>query len=187
LHYECKNNACVGARPARRPPPGAVGGNPPAVVDALLGLIESGDLWPTAPRASRRAGVSLRSVFQHFTDLALFALLPPQTEKIWSRATAWLSGRRRGADRLRRPAPTHPEATARCAAPRADGAVLGRDQTRLAQARRLDASSWSLRPEPVRAVRREPRCWRRWRRPAVSPHGKRCGLTNGCRSRVRNA
>lgn len=40
-----------------------------AVVDAMLALIEEGDLRPTAPRIAERAGVSLRSVFQHFTDL----------------------------------------------------------------------------------------------------------------------
>jgi len=40
-----------------------------AVVDALLALIEEGDLRPTAPRIAERAGVSLRSVFHHFADL----------------------------------------------------------------------------------------------------------------------
>ncbi len=46
-----------------------------AVVDALLELIEEGDLRPPAPRIAERAGVSLRSVFQHFRDLeALFAI-----------------------------------------------------------------------------------------------------------------
>ncbi len=45
-----------------------------AVADALLELIEEGDLRPTAPRIAERAGVSLRLVFHHFTDLeALFA------------------------------------------------------------------------------------------------------------------
>jgi AcrR family transcriptional regulator len=55
-----------------------------AVVDALLSLIEAGDLRPTAPRIAARAGVSLRSVFQHFADLeALFAAAADrQTEKI---------------------------------------------------------------------------------------------------------
>src|SRR5687767_12332786 len=44
------------------------------VLDAVLALIAEGDLRPTAPRIAERAGVSLRSVFQHFTDLdALFA------------------------------------------------------------------------------------------------------------------
>src|SRR3954451_21947288 len=45
-----------------------------AVVDALLQLINEGDLRPTAPRIAERAKVSLRSVFQHFNDLeALYA------------------------------------------------------------------------------------------------------------------
>jgi TetR/AcrR family transcriptional regulator, regulator of autoinduction and epiphytic fitness len=40
----------------------------------LLQLIDEGDLRPTAPRIAEQAGVSLRSVFQHFSDLeALFA------------------------------------------------------------------------------------------------------------------
>ena len=40
-----------------------------AVVDAMLSLIAEGDLRPTAPRIAERAGVSLRSVFQHFDDM----------------------------------------------------------------------------------------------------------------------
>src|SRR5213595_667490 len=40
-----------------------------AVVDALLQLIDEGDLRPTAPRIAERAKVSVRSVFQHFDDL----------------------------------------------------------------------------------------------------------------------
>ncbi|MBI5284472.1 MAG: TetR/AcrR family transcriptional regulator [Chloroflexi bacterium] len=40
-----------------------------AVVEALLSLIDGGDLQPTAARIAARAGVSLRSVFQHFEDL----------------------------------------------------------------------------------------------------------------------
>jgi len=45
-----------------------------AVVEALLALLYEGDLRPTGPRIAARAGVSLRSVFQHFADLdALFA------------------------------------------------------------------------------------------------------------------
>ena len=40
----------------------------------MLCLIDDGDLRPTAPRIAARAGVSLRSIFQHFSDLeALFA------------------------------------------------------------------------------------------------------------------
>src|SRR5262245_23793130 len=45
-----------------------------AVLDALLDLIDAGDLRPTAPRIAERAGVSLRSVFHYFRDLeALYA------------------------------------------------------------------------------------------------------------------
>jgi AcrR family transcriptional regulator len=37
-------------------------------VDALLGLLNEGQLQPTAERISERAGVSERSLFQHFAD-----------------------------------------------------------------------------------------------------------------------
>jgi TetR/AcrR family transcriptional regulator, regulator of autoinduction and epiphytic fitness len=44
------------------------------VADALLQLIDEGDLRPTAERIAERAGVSLRLVFHHFRDLdALFS------------------------------------------------------------------------------------------------------------------
>ena len=44
-----------------------------AIVEACLGLIDEGDLRPTGPRIAERAGVSVRSIFQHFVDLeALF-------------------------------------------------------------------------------------------------------------------
>ncbi len=39
------------------------------MVDALLDLIDEGDLRPSAADVARRAGVSLRSVYQHFDDL----------------------------------------------------------------------------------------------------------------------
>lgn len=45
-----------------------------ALVDATIALVEEGDPRPTAPRIAERAGVSVRSVFQHFDDLeTLFA------------------------------------------------------------------------------------------------------------------
>jgi AcrR family transcriptional regulator len=45
-----------------------------AIVDACLALVDAGDLRPTAPRVAEKAGVSVRSVFQHFADLdSLFA------------------------------------------------------------------------------------------------------------------
>jgi AcrR family transcriptional regulator len=40
-----------------------------AVVQAMLDLIGEGDLRPSAARIASRAGVSLRSVFQHFDDM----------------------------------------------------------------------------------------------------------------------
>lgn len=40
-----------------------------AIVDATVALVEAGDLRPTAPRIAEQAGVSVRSVFQHFDDL----------------------------------------------------------------------------------------------------------------------
>lgn len=42
-----------------------------AVVDAMLALIDEGNMRPTAKQVSERAGVSLRSVFQHFADLEM--------------------------------------------------------------------------------------------------------------------
>lgn len=47
-----------------------------AVVDALLRLQEEGDLEPTASRVAARAGVSLRTVFDHFSDM----------ESLWAQA-----------------------------------------------------------------------------------------------------
>src|SRR5438309_5937138 len=40
-----------------------------AIVDAMRALHHEGDLRPTAPRVAERAGVSLRTVWQHFDDL----------------------------------------------------------------------------------------------------------------------
>ncbi|HEV7734868.1 MAG TPA: TetR/AcrR family transcriptional regulator [Candidatus Binatia bacterium] len=55
-----------------------------AIVEALLDLIEGGDLRPSAARVAERAGVSLRSVFQHFSDVeSLFAAAADiQTERL---------------------------------------------------------------------------------------------------------
>jgi TetR/AcrR family transcriptional regulator of autoinduction and epiphytic fitness len=39
-----------------------------AVVEALLELLDAGDVRPTAERIAARAGVSERTVFQHFRD-----------------------------------------------------------------------------------------------------------------------
>jgi TetR/AcrR family transcriptional regulator of autoinduction and epiphytic fitness len=39
-----------------------------ALTEALLGLLDEGDLKPTAERIAARAGVSERTLFQHFPD-----------------------------------------------------------------------------------------------------------------------
>jgi TetR/AcrR family transcriptional regulator, regulator of autoinduction and epiphytic fitness len=55
-----------------------------ALVDALLGLLDSGELSPTAAAIAQRAGVSERSLFQHFPDReALFeAVARQQFERV---------------------------------------------------------------------------------------------------------
>ncbi len=40
-----------------------------AIVTALIDLVAAGDTSPTAQRIADRAGVSVRSVYQHFTDV----------------------------------------------------------------------------------------------------------------------
>jgi TetR/AcrR family transcriptional regulator, regulator of autoinduction and epiphytic fitness len=55
-----------------------------ALVDALLGLLDGGELSPTAAAIAERAGVSERSLFQHFPDReALFeAVARQQYERV---------------------------------------------------------------------------------------------------------
>lgn len=55
-----------------------------AIVDAYLSLLDDGELRPSAARVAARAGVSLRSVFQHFSDVeTLFAAVAErQTTRI---------------------------------------------------------------------------------------------------------
>jgi TetR/AcrR family transcriptional regulator, regulator of autoinduction and epiphytic fitness len=55
-----------------------------AVVDALLDLLNEGDLRPTTARIAERAGVSLRIVFHHFDDLeAIYSeLADRQAERV---------------------------------------------------------------------------------------------------------
>ena len=50
-----------------------------SIVRACVDLVVEGDIRPTAPRIAERAGVSVRSVFQHFDDLeTLFAMVAEQ-------------------------------------------------------------------------------------------------------------
>ncbi len=47
-----------------------------AIVGACVALVDAGDFRPTAPRIAEEAGVSVRSVFQHFDDLeTLFSMV----------------------------------------------------------------------------------------------------------------
>jgi AcrR family transcriptional regulator len=56
------------------------------VVNAILDLIGQGNLRPTARQISERAGVSLRSVFQHFDDME--SLMAAAAEQQITRVTA---------------------------------------------------------------------------------------------------
>ena len=59
-----------------------------AIISALLDLIAGGDIAPTAQRIADRAGVSVRSVYQHFADVeGLYADAAERTYE-WVRATA---------------------------------------------------------------------------------------------------
>lgn len=55
-----------------------------AIVDAFIALLDQGDLRPTAAAVATRAGLSVRSVFQHFADLEdlLLAVADRQTNRI---------------------------------------------------------------------------------------------------------
>lgn len=49
--------------------------NREAIADAMLALLEEGEVQPTARAVAARAGVSLRTVFQHFDDMeSLYAV-----------------------------------------------------------------------------------------------------------------
>jgi len=50
-----------------------------AIVDAMLQLVEEGNLVPSAQQVAERAGVGIRSVFRHFSDMeSLFAAADAQ-------------------------------------------------------------------------------------------------------------
>jgi TetR/AcrR family transcriptional regulator of autoinduction and epiphytic fitness len=59
--------------------------NREAVVEALLELWEAGDPQPPARAIAERAGVSLRTVFQHFNDMDTLcaAVAQRQVERVW--------------------------------------------------------------------------------------------------------
>lgn len=55
-----------------------------AIVDAFLALLEGGDIKPTAAVIAAKAGLSVRSVFQHFSDLEdlLLAVSDRHTDRV---------------------------------------------------------------------------------------------------------
>ena len=59
------------------------------IAEALLSLIDEGDLQPTANRIAERAGISLRVIYHHFGDLeALFReAAERETVRLISRVT----------------------------------------------------------------------------------------------------
>lgn len=57
-----------------------------AVVDALLSLLDEGDLRPTVRRVAERAGVSIRSVYVRFEDLD--ALYVEAAQRQWERLSS---------------------------------------------------------------------------------------------------
>ncbi len=59
--------------------------NRDAIVEALLELYQEGDPQPPARAVAERAGVSLRTVFQHFNDMDSLcaALAQRQVERVW--------------------------------------------------------------------------------------------------------
>ena len=71
-----------------------------AIVEALIGLIGSGILQPTAQQLAERAGVGIRSVFRHFTEMdKLYAAMGNRLAADATRILA--SGRREGGIRGR--------------------------------------------------------------------------------------
>jgi len=56
------------------------------IADALLSLLEEGELQPTATRIAERAGISLRLIYHHFGDLE--ALFRETTERELARLLA---------------------------------------------------------------------------------------------------
>ncbi|WP_294035998.1 TetR/AcrR family transcriptional regulator [Sphingopyxis sp.] len=60
------------------------------IVEAMMGLIEGGDLSPSAARVAEEAGVGLRTVFRHFDDMdALYREISKIIgERIWPIVTA---------------------------------------------------------------------------------------------------
>jgi AcrR family transcriptional regulator len=64
--------------------------NREAIVDALLACYEAGELRPSVPEVAARAGVSVRSVHNHFADVE--ALRAEVSQRQWERYAHLLTG-----------------------------------------------------------------------------------------------
>src|SRR5215831_5127625 len=62
--------------------------NREAIADALLACYEAGELRPSVPAVAARAGVSVRSVHNHFADVE--ALRAEVAQRQWERHSALL-------------------------------------------------------------------------------------------------
>src|SRR6476659_7980057 len=62
--------------------------NREAIVDALVACYEAGDLRPSIPEVAARAGVSVRSVHNHFADVE--ALRAEVAQRQWERFAHFL-------------------------------------------------------------------------------------------------
>ena len=66
-----------------------------AITDAVMDMINEGNLIPTAQQVSERAGVGIRSVFRHFEDMEkLFEVVDEERRAQWE--AVFLGGDREG-------------------------------------------------------------------------------------------
>jgi AcrR family transcriptional regulator len=66
-----------------------------AIIEAMLSLVEEGVLIPTAQQVSERAGVGIRSVFRHFSDMeSLYATADTRIRELYQGLFA--GGNRKG-------------------------------------------------------------------------------------------
>jgi TetR/AcrR family transcriptional regulator of autoinduction and epiphytic fitness len=141
-----------------------------AIIDATVALVEQGDVRPTAPRIAERAGVSVRSVFQHFDDLsavytavvrrvvervAVLVVPPDLTAPLDARIAAFVGTRGALLDAVtpfRRAANVHAPFSPELREALANGNAFLRAEVEAAFAPELDAMPASDRAELVAAL-----------------------------------
>ena len=81
------------------------------ILDAIVSLVEEGNLAPTAQQVAQRAGVGLRTVFRHFDDMeSLFAEMDQQLEDVNSQFFQGIDPTGSLAERIRAAAEQHDRA-----------------------------------------------------------------------------